>query len=129
MNHHPIGNRLHQPPQKLLFVCSRNQWRSPTAEAVFRRQPGVLVRSAGTSPNARRTVRLEDVLWADCILVMEHKHKQRLRAMFPRALQHKAIQVLDIADDYRYMDPELVSLLRQAVAPYLPVIPPHPSEV
>jgi protein-tyrosine-phosphatase len=32
----------------LLFICSRNQWRSPTAEAIWRRRPGFNVRSAGT---------------------------------------------------------------------------------
>ncbi|HEY5757541.1 MAG TPA: hypothetical protein VIU34_17050, partial [Steroidobacter sp.] len=49
----------------VLFVCSRNQWRSPTAEKVFARYPGVSVRSAGTSPNARRHISVEDVRWAD----------------------------------------------------------------
>ncbi len=107
---------------KLLFICSRNQWRSPTAEAVFRAYPGVSVRSAGTSPNVRHTVSLQDIAWADCILVMEQKHKDRLRAQFSRALQHKRLQVLDIPDDYRYMDEELVELLKQAVAPYLPAL-------
>jgi predicted protein tyrosine phosphatase len=32
-----------------LFVCSRNEWRSPTAEAIYRRFPGVNARSTGTS--------------------------------------------------------------------------------
>ncbi len=38
----------------LLFVCSRNQLRSPTAEAMWRRRPGFAALSAGTSPHARR---------------------------------------------------------------------------
>lgn len=95
---------------KLLFVCSRNQWRSPTAERIFRRWPGLSVRSAGTSPRARRTVRHEDLLWADLILVMEEKHRSRLRAQFPRAVQGK-IETLDIPDDFRADDPELVDIL------------------
>ena len=42
--------------QNVLFICSRNQWRSPTAEQVYRKHPLLAVRSAGTSLNARRKV-------------------------------------------------------------------------
>ena len=68
----------------ILFVCSRNRWRSPTAEQLFRNYPGIAVRSAGTSPSARKHVSLEDVRWADLFLVMEEKHKSRLVAQFTR---------------------------------------------
>lgn len=100
----------------LLFVCSRNQWRSPTAEQVWRRDPRVLVRSAGTSPNARHRVSADDLHWADVIFVMEEKHKSRLLAEHRRTIERKPVHVLDIPDEYRYMDPELVELLRQSVA-------------
>ena len=102
-----------------LFICSRNQWRSPTAETVFRRYPNVQTRSAGTSPNARHTVSIDDIAWADKIFVMEQKHKSRLLAQFSRALQYKEMIVLDIPDDYRYMDEELIELLKESVVPYL----------
>ncbi|MGN6886701.1 low molecular weight protein tyrosine phosphatase family protein [Neisseria sp. P0014.S008] len=102
-----------------LFICSRNQWRSPTAETVFRRYPNVQARSAGTSPNARHTVSIDDIAWADKIFVMEQKHKSRLLAQFPRALQYKEMIVLDIPDDYRYMDEELIEILKVSVVPYL----------
>jgi len=102
-----------------LFICSRNQWRSPTAETVFRRYPNVQTRSAGTSPNARHTVSIDDIAWADKIFVMEQKHKSRLLAQFPRALQYKEMIVLDILDDYRYMDEELIEILKVSVVPYL----------
>ena len=94
---------------RLLFVCSRNQWRSPTAEAVWRKHPGIEARSAGTSPSARHPVSARDLEWADVIFVMEPKHKQRLMA------EH----VLDIPDDYRYMDPELVELVCASVSALL----------
>ena len=103
----------------VLFVCSRNQWRSPTAEQVFRNHPGVSARSAGTSPNARKHVSVEDVRWADLILVMEEKHKSRLAAEFTRLLVGKRIHVLDIPDEYKYMDPELVQQLKESVEPLL----------
>jgi predicted protein tyrosine phosphatase len=98
-----------------LFICSRNQWRSPTAEQVFRRHPALAVRSAGTSASARRHVSEADLAWADVVLVMEGKHKSRLLAGHPRVLVGKPLHVLDIPDDYRFMDPELVDLLQTAV--------------
>lgn len=103
----------------LLFVCSRNQWRSPTAEAIWRRRPGFGARSAGTSPNARKPIGPADIRWADVIFVMERKHEQRLRAEYARLLEYKGLHVLDIPDDYRYMDPELVDLLVDTVTFYL----------
>jgi predicted protein tyrosine phosphatase len=99
----------------VLFICSRNQWRSPTAEQIWRRHPKVSARSAGTSPNARHQVSTEDISWAHVILVMEEKHKSRLKAEFTRLLNNKPVHVLDIPDDYRFMDPELVEMLEQSV--------------
>lgn len=103
----------------LLFICSRNQWRSPTAEQVWRKQAGFNVRSAGTSPNARKSVSASDIQWADVIMVMEQKHKQQLVAKFNRLLTYKTLYVLDIADDYQYMDPELIEELQACVTPLL----------
>lgn len=56
---------------------------------------------------------------ADVIFVMEPKHLQRLRAEYARLLEHKLIHVLEIPDDFQYMDPELVELLESAVGEYL----------
>ena len=110
-------------PLNLLFVCSRNQWRSPTAEEVWRKHPDLRVRSAGTSPNARRRVTEADLRWAHTVFVMETKHRSRLQAEFPRLLEHKPIHVLDIPDEYQRMDPELVELLRASVAAILGMAP------
>ncbi|AIY43942.1 cellular communication/signal transduction [Collimonas arenae] len=101
---------------RLLFVCSRNQWRSPTGEQIWRRQPDIRARSAGTSPNARKTISAADIAWADLIFVMESKHKRRIMAEFGSLLENKKIHVLDIPDEYKYMDPELVEQLTDAVA-------------
>lgn len=103
----------------LLFICSRNQWRSPTAETIWRRRPGFNVRSAGTSPNAQKPVGVADIRWADVIFVMERKHLNRLQADYARLLEHKPIHCLEIPDDFRYMDPELVDMLEDTVAFYL----------
>lgn len=99
----------------VLFVCSRNQWRSPTAEQVWRKHPKVAARSAGTSPNARHKVSLDDIRWANVIMVMEEKHKSRLMAEFTKLLDNKPVHVLDIPDEYKFMDSELIEILEQSV--------------
>ncbi|MGM9428093.1 low molecular weight protein tyrosine phosphatase family protein [Hydrogenophaga sp. MI9] len=107
------------PRLNVLFVCSRNQWRSPTAEQLWRRHPRLNVRSGGTSPSARHTVADADIDWADVVIVMEQKHKSRLVADFGALLADKPVHVLDIPDEYKYMDPELVELLEQSVGSLL----------
>ena len=106
-------------PIRLLFVCSKNQWRSPTGEAVFRNLDGVQVRSAGTSRSAKRTISVADIRWADVILLMEDKHRARLRAQFRDEVRYKRVHVLDIPDLYRFMDPDLIDILRDKVPPLI----------
>lgn len=106
-------------PLRLLFLCSRNRLRSPTAEAVFGGEPGLEVASAGLSPDAEEVVTEDLVRWADVILVMEPVHRERLKRKFGRELAGKRVEVLGIRDDYEYMDPELVALLRARCARYL----------
>ena len=112
-------HRVISEPPNLLFVCSKNQWRSPTGEKVFDGRSLINTRSAGTSPRARHTVTLADIKWADIILVMERKHAQRLRANFPEVIRHKELHVLDIEDRYQYMAPELVAEITAAMEPIL----------
>lgn len=104
----------------VLFLCSRNKLRSPTAEAIFSGHPSIEVDSAGLSSDSEVPLTLEQIEWADLILVMEKVHRSRLNQKFGRALSKKRIAVLDIPDEYDYMDPELVRLLRLRCAPYLP---------
>ncbi|MDD4960178.1 MAG: phosphotyrosine protein phosphatase [Gallionella sp.] len=109
----------HKQTKNVLFICSRNQWRSPTAEQVWRRHAELSVRSAGTSPNARHKVSVADIRWSDVIFVMEEKHKSRIVAEFTRLLENKAIYVLDIPDEYKYMDPALIEQIKQSVGEIL----------
>ncbi|MEL6490175.1 MAG: phosphotyrosine protein phosphatase [Cyanobacteria bacterium J06621_3] len=99
----------------ILFICSRNQWRSPTAEKVWRNRNGLSTRSAGTSRNAKRKVSVSDIRWADVIMVMEQKHKDRLTAEFTRLIKNKLLYILEIPDDYKFMDPELVEHFEVAI--------------
>ncbi len=100
---------------KLLFVCSMNQWRSPTGEAIYRKVDGVSARSGGTSKAAKKRVTIKDIGWADIILVMEEKHKSRLTAEYRQNIRYKTIHVLDIPDNYRFMDEELLEIIREKV--------------
>jgi len=101
-----------------LFICSRNQWRSPTAERIFAQGYGLHTRSAGTSRHAKHTISFKDIAWAKQIFVMESRHKQQLKQQFSKQLMHKKVFVLDIPDDYQYMDAELIELLQLAMQPY-----------
>lgn len=103
----------------ILFVCSRNQWRSPTGEAIYSRVDGVNARSAGTAASAKTKVNEKHIAWADLICAMEHHHKKRLQQDFSTLLQSKEILVLDIPDEYEYMDEELIAIIRTSVDAYL----------
>ena len=82
---------------------------------MFRRYPGLAVRSAGTSRNAKKSVSYDLLRWADVICVMEQKHKTRLLAEYRRLIEQKPLHVLDIPDDYAFMAPELVTILEKIV--------------
>ena len=99
--------------ENLLFVCSRNQWRSPTAEGLMRSHPAYNVRSAGTSEKARTKLSHKLVQWADVIIVMERRHRDIIRERYGMELPGKQLLVLDIEDHYGFNDPELIELLKE----------------
>nr|WP_247682474.1 phosphotyrosine protein phosphatase [Pseudoalteromonas sp. MMG013] len=109
----------HKEVTNILFICSRNKWRSPTGEHIWRHHPFISVRSAGTSAKANRTVNSKDIQWANIIFVMEKKHKNRLLAQFTRHIAHKEIHILDIPDEYQYLDNTLVNMMKSSVSHYL----------
>ncbi len=106
-------------PRKLLFICSRNRWRSPTAEKLFAGGAGIQARSAGTETGARIKVTAGHLGWASHIFVMEKKHLRRLQEKFPEELADKRVICLNIPDDYQFMQPELVALLQSTVPLHL----------
>ncbi len=106
--------------QKILFVCSRNRLRSPTAEEVFSGRKDIEVMSAGTNHDADNPVTGELVAWADVVFVMEREHRRKLQQRFRAALKSTRVICLDIPDDYEFMDPELVRILEVKVARFLP---------
>ena len=104
---------------KILFVCSRNKWRSLTAEHLFEGVGGHTVRSAGTESGARVRVTEGLVGWADVIFVMEKKHYARIRERFAKSAATKNLICLHIPDEYEYMDDDLVNLLKSTVSEHI----------
>ena len=105
---------------KILFVCSRNRRRSLTAETIFKEVTAWDVRSAGTEEGARIKVTAGHIGWADVIVVMEKRHKERLRQKFSEEIAGKACVCLFVADDYEFMDSELVSVLCAKMREHFP---------
>jgi predicted protein tyrosine phosphatase len=114
-----VGGFPVSPMKHVLFICSQNRLRSPTAEQVFSSHPGIEVASAGMSHDAETPVSAELVSWADVIFVMEETHRNELSSKFNSYLQNKRLVCLDIPDDYEFMDPTLIKLLKAKVTPFL----------
>ena len=114
--------------QTVLFVCSQNRLRSPTAEQVFSRRQDLEVDSAGTNHDADNPLTAELVAGADVIFVMEKAHRSKLQRRFRAALGGKRVICLDIPDDYEFMQPELVRLLEMKVSRHLPAAPASRGE-
>ena len=97
--------------RRVLFICSRNRLRSPTAESVFA--------GSGIETDSDCVLSAEQVEWADLIFVMEKQHRAKLKQRFTASLHGKKIVCLDVPDRYEFMQPELVALLQQKVGQYL----------
>jgi predicted protein tyrosine phosphatase len=106
--------------KSVLFVCSQNRLRSPTAEQIFAHRTDIRVSSAGTNNDAENPIDLEQVEWADIIFVMEKTHRNKIQQRFQSALKSKRLIVLGIPDDYAFMDDGLVRLLQTKVSRFLP---------
>lgn len=63
-------------PKKVLFVCTGNFDRSPTAENMYKGIAGLEVKSAGISVVAQEPLSKWLVEWADIIYAMEELHKK-----------------------------------------------------
>jgi predicted protein tyrosine phosphatase len=108
--------------KRVLFLCSRNRLRSPTAEHLFAGHPGMECASAGLAPDAESPLCADLVAWAEIIFVMERRHRAKLVSRFGGLLGERRVICLDIPDDYDYMDPALVDLLREKVGRFFPSV-------
>lgn len=106
-----------QPTRKILFVCTGNVDRSPTAEGLFKNVEGFEVKSAGTSIAATIPLTKELIDWAGEIYVMEFKHQQVVLKMVPCAW--KKVKSLEIPDIYYRDQLELKQLMIKKMKPYM----------
>jgi predicted protein tyrosine phosphatase len=103
--------------KRVLFVCSGNLDRSPTAEEMFRNLEDLEVRSAGILRSAPSQVSKELIEWADVIFAMEGRHKEAMLRMSPTS--DNKIIVLNVPDIYVRNDPELKRILKEKLSKYL----------
>lgn len=106
--------------ERILFVCTANIDRSPTAEELYAGDPRFEVLSAGTAPFATVPINQRILEWADRIFVMserEDHHQSDILKRFPDL----KLQVIDLDIDDRWYrgDPALVEILLQRLLPHL----------
>lgn len=108
-NRNPIIDR-----PNILVVCGRNKKRSRTAEHIFKNDQRFNIRSAGLSPKSDRKVSENDLNWADIVFVMETEQRSKIRDLY-RHLELPTIEVLNIPDEYEFMNEELIEILSDRI--------------
>ncbi|MGA2791633.1 MAG: phosphotyrosine protein phosphatase [Candidatus Bathyarchaeia archaeon] len=105
--------------RNVLFICTANLQRSPTAESLFQNWGGSLeTKSAGINPVSGGTLLTQELVdWADLILAMEAVHAYYVTAHFK--CDSSKIRVLGIRDQYYRDDPELIQELKEKIAPII----------
>ncbi|MCT8970796.1 low molecular weight protein tyrosine phosphatase family protein [Microbaculum marinisediminis] len=104
---------------RVLFVCTANKLRSPTAESVFRDYPGIESLSAGTDPHAPTPLSKELIESVDLIIAMETHHRERIRKKYKQRPADGRIITLHIPDEYERDDPALIELLKKRAGPVI----------
>jgi predicted protein tyrosine phosphatase len=105
--------------RRVLFICSQNKLRSPTAEQVFSTWPGLEVASAGLNHDAVTPLTGELLEWAEIVFVMERPHRAKLSKSFRRHLKNQRVITLGIPDDFAYMEQALIDALIAKAGPFL----------
>lgn len=112
-NHFHLQPNMTQRPN-ILVICGRNKRRSRTAEYIFKNDSRFNIRSVGLSQKSNRQLSEKDILWANLIFVMETGQRGRLTGVFRHLILPK-IEILDIEDNYEYLDDELIELLTHRI--------------
>lgn len=89
--------------------------RSATAHGIYENDDRFEVKSAGTDKSANTVLTEEILSWADSVVVMEKHHRNHIRKYFPDIYNNKRIVCLYIPDEYEYMQPELIAILKERV--------------
>ena len=106
--------------EHILFVCTANVDRSPTAEFLYLGDPRYEVHSAGTAPFATNPLTREMLQWANRVFVMserEDRHRTLIKLRFPDITT--PVIDLDVEDRWRRGDPNLVKRLLKKLKPHL----------
>lgn len=115
-----VRSVIHNPYQgkylRVLTVCSGGVLRSPTTATMLTKLFDFNTRSCGTEDYALVKLSQELVYWADEIICAEYYHQGEVEKVMancylddePRPL----IRVLEVEDNYDYMDGELQQLIR-----------------
>ncbi|OYU38553.1 MAG: phosphotyrosine protein phosphatase [Pseudorhodobacter sp. PARRP1] len=111
----------------ILFLCGKARMRSPTAAEIARTVLVAETDFAGLSSDADERVSAEQIAWADSIAVMEKAQLAKLKRQFGGLLRGKHVVCLDIADDYTFMQPELVALIQQKLRRMFAKVQARPS--
>lgn len=98
----------------ILVVCGRNKKRSRTAEHIFKNDNRFNIRSAGLSPKSDRKISENDLNWADLVFVMENGQRAKIWGLY-RHLELPEIEILNIPDEYEFMNEELVEILTERI--------------
>jgi predicted protein tyrosine phosphatase len=109
--------------KRVLFICSQNRLRSPTAEELFSTRRDIEVASAGLNHDALQPVTPCLLEWADIIFVMQKEHLTRLRKRYGKYLNRQRVVCLDIPDIYEFMEPALIEVLEIRIPRYLGLEP------
>lgn len=105
----------------ILVVCGRNKKRSRTAEYIFKNDDRFNIRSAGLSPKSDRKISENDLNWANLIFVMENGQRAKIWGLY-RHLELPTIEVLNIPDNYEFMNEELIEMLSDRINDKLKIV-------
>ena len=105
---------MYQQPN-ILVVCGRNKKRSRTAEHIFKNDSRFKIRSVGLK------ISENDLRWANIVFVMEQDQREKIWDIY-KNITLPNIEVLNIEDDYEFMDPELIEMLTERINDTLSVV-------
>ncbi len=100
--------------KRVLTICSASALRSPTAAVVLNQEYGYNTKAAGVSLEyAIVPVTGKLLTWCQEIVVMENWQAHEIIEMLEIMGIDRPVICLNIDDNYYYMQPELVSLIKQ----------------
>ena len=103
----------------LLFICSKNRLRSPTAEMIFNDYEEISAVSCGINKDSPTALSGDLMEWADHVFVMEKIHYKKVMQSYSKLLKDTPLTKLGIPDKYEFMQSELIDILEQRVNKHL----------